>query len=164
MLGRREHAQTIYDFHVSGKRKPPDGFRHIGSGGTRSAYLGPDGVVYKVGDSWCNQNEANSSQWLRRRKSLKDQEIHIAETRAIYLPDEKEVVNAQQYVEALGPKVYCRSIYNRKCNCRKFGTPRICFGLVYEILEDHGIEDMYYGNIIYAIDKKFYIIDLGFQE
>jgi hypothetical protein len=69
MIGNETYANVVAtdikfsDFNdLTGEfDRVPVGFRHIGSGGFRSCFLGPDGVVYKREWGWSyemNQNEA----------------------------------------------------------------------------------------------------------
>lgn len=50
MIGTLEEARALFD--AVGDRwndgYPPPGWKHLGSGGTRAAYLSPSGVVFKV--------------------------------------------------------------------------------------------------------------------
>lgn len=68
MIGNETYANIIAtdvmlsDFNdITGEfDRVPDGFKHIGSGGFRSCFLGPDGIVYKRewGSHEMNENEA----------------------------------------------------------------------------------------------------------
>jgi hypothetical protein len=51
----------------------PEGWTKLGSGSSRTAFLGPDGLVYKVsgrGDSYQNRAEANAVWTWRKRTDL----------------------------------------------------------------------------------------------
>lgn len=150
---------------------PPDsGFTHIGAGGTRVVYKGPDGVAYKVGDPDCNLREARASRALRGNRKLANLGIHIPRART-YRVGGDYFVCAMDYIPSAA-QVACQSYYDYdddgkwrgdKCNCGVRGKKRLCFGKVLHYLDKFGIEDMFSGNIIYSTDNRFYVIDLGFQ-
>lgn len=58
MIGNLLDAQTIYRRRRNGNGPLPKGWKKIGEGSFRQAYLSPDGVVYKV----CKEYYSNSSQ------------------------------------------------------------------------------------------------------
>jgi len=64
MIGTRELAQAAERLHYSGEGHLA-GFERIGAGCSRDAYLGPDGVVYKVGDDDANRDEWDNFTYLR---------------------------------------------------------------------------------------------------
>lgn len=61
-IGNAAHAETIANFDTyEDCEDAPEGFKFLGSGCYRNAYLGPDGVVYKrehtADDAVCNRGE-----------------------------------------------------------------------------------------------------------
>lgn len=57
-IGTLENAKVAASFgRRRGDGEMPKGWEYISSGSTRCAYLGPDGVVYKVGRSRINNAE-----------------------------------------------------------------------------------------------------------
>lgn len=48
MIGSAENAKTAFEIFLAGDAAYPDGWECVGSGLYRTAYLGPDDVVYKV--------------------------------------------------------------------------------------------------------------------
>lgn len=171
MTGNLELAKQAYEIDAKHWNKKlsvrKTQFRHIGSGGTREAYLGPDGYVYKVGDEECNLREAKASRQLRNNRRLGNLGVVVPRART-YRVDGGYWVCAMDYVPTSGQLVECNSYdgedwFEANCNCGKRGKPRVCFGKVMKFLDDFGIEDMFSGNIIYSTDNRFHLIDLGFQ-
>ncbi len=65
IIGDRSTARRALDIFTAAKlddswpeKTPPDGWTRIGAGCSRTAYLAPDGVIYKVGRPEDNSNEA----------------------------------------------------------------------------------------------------------
>lgn len=51
MIGNEKDALLIHNWwhsHRDSYRKPPKGWKYLGDGSFRTAYLSPDGVVYKI--------------------------------------------------------------------------------------------------------------------
>lgn len=173
MTGNAALAKEIYELdsrHWNNPRQlSKKSFKLIGSGGSRNVYLGPDGVAYKVGDQDCNLREAKASRQLRGNRRLANLGIHVPRART-YRVDGGYFVVAMDYIK---PKynVECDSFYDdedewrpNKCNCgKRHREPHPCFGKVMLHASKCGIEDMFSGNIIYSTDRRFYLIDLGYQ-
>ncbi len=167
-IGNLEDARKIYYFHESHNYKVPPGWSEIGSGGTRTAYLSPDNVVYKVGSSYINVREAKASRKFRAQKHWESHDIVIPRARAWRIAGEREVeygrnhvvyVLAMEYVEPQD-MAYCKAQYGETCTCRKFGTPRVCVAKAFEYMRQRGVYDMFEDNC-FIQDNKFYPIDLG---
>lgn len=143
----------------------PNGWKKLGSGGTRNAYLGPDGVVYKVQHNSmdkCNVDEAAASRRLRDNKRLAAQGVFVPKARTWRV--EGEHIIAMEYIDGKPSRCSMGSWNNEKCNCRTFGTPRICFGVLYEMLEQWGFNDCFYSNVFHTPDNKIWLIDLGYEN
>lgn len=177
MIGERGLADIIgkYDY----EENPPKGWKEIGVGGYRYAYLGPDGVVYKVMHGTddgidINQLEVETARKLRRRKILWRYDIGIPEITGHRVRDADgywSTVNAMPYLPT--EKVCaCPSwhwhwyeesdVYDIKmCRCRRWGEARTCFGVQYRVMEQElGLLDIWDPNLSYY-DKLTWIIDLG---
>lgn len=174
MTGNAALAKEIYKIDGNNWNRPrvprKSGFKMIGSGGSRNVYLGPDGVAYKVGDEDCNLREAAASRQLRGNRKLANLGIHVPRART-YRVAGGYFVCAMDYIK---PKfaVECDSFYDPddneqwrpdKCNCGRHKEKHPCFGQIMLNAQNLGIEDMFGGNIIYSTDRRFYLIDLGYQ-
>lgn len=68
MLGNAKDAEFIHNWYHEvpyGQAGAPEGWKYLGSGSFRSAYLSPDGVVYKVQKDigpWCGY-QTNEGEW-----------------------------------------------------------------------------------------------------
>lgn len=60
-----ELAHTIFNAGSHYEENVPDGWKYLGCGVSRVAYLGPDGMVYKVGNRQCNDSEAKAAAWFK---------------------------------------------------------------------------------------------------
>lgn len=167
-VGNSVDAKFIYNFHMFDEEAQygcdvaPEGWRYLGAGCTRTAYLSPGGVVYKVGESHTNLREAEASRKFRKRKSLADQLVFVPKARNWAVMDEdsfeRQYVIAMEYID--GKHTVCRASY-ASCNCRTFGAPYMCYSLLMDWLFEQGLHDMFSGNVLHTADNKFYIIDLG---
>jgi hypothetical protein len=170
-LGSPKNAKEIFEFYHSTKddEAVPSGWEFIGSGVTRSAYLGPDGIVYKVAHSWpvWNITEAKWMKLLRNAPDLVPLGVttpHTTLWKTRQINKEQHNVLAMDYI-AKTQEVECAydhfDTLPKRCNCKPEG--RMCFGLLLQHLYESGIEDMFPENVHYAADGKFYLIDLGAQ-
>ena len=168
-LGSIENARIIATARAdrwARNRALPKGWKKIGQGGTRTAYLGPDGVVYKVQHDWdfdeCNRDEVKAARRLKKNVFLQRQGVHIPETVG-YRVKGKTIV-AMEYIAGKPSRCNKASWDEKaKCSCRTFGTPRICFGVLYDMLDERGFNDCYSGNVLYTPDNKIWLIDLGYE-
>lgn len=55
----------------------PEGWRNLGSGSTRTAYLSPSGVVYKVGRERNNKVEAEAIESFYKQGKAEDENYYI---------------------------------------------------------------------------------------
>lgn len=165
-LGSHANAKLAHTI-VEKDMDEPSGWRYLDAGSTRTALLGPDGYVYKVphpGYSWVNADEVSAARRWRNNKKLEMLDVRIPRVRKYNLGKDKDgetlYVNCMEFIEST-IQVECNSEFDKECNCRHWGQRRICFGLLYERLVSHGFIDMFYANVHYGKDGKFYIIDLG---
>lgn len=146
--------------------RPPDGWKFIGSGGSREVYLGPDNAVYKVpyAPFW-SEMEFDWARRLRGRRELVTWDIKIPPVTMYKVND--TIVNKMPYLPS-DFTVACDScdasgFTGEPCNCRSFGTPRPCFGRVQNVLQELGMTDIWHGNLSYHAGYVW-VIDLGEYE
>jgi hypothetical protein len=165
-IGSRKNATLICNFfHDNSATKEdivPSGWKYIGAGITRSAYLGPDGFVYKVAHAWdyWNINEARAMRNFRTDPFLAS--IDVTTPRATLWTVEGGKVLALDYIDKAG-EVECDYNYldREKAPCSCGASP--CYGELMQTLYEYGIADMFPENIHLAADGKYYLIDLGAQ-
>jgi hypothetical protein len=166
LIGNRVDAQLIYDYHHDLIVKRPVGWKEIGNGSTRTAYLSPEKVVYKVGESENNIMETHVARSLRTNKSLAKHNVFVPKSRnwQVKRADPawgREYVCSMEYIKTRAI-TDCGSIYGsyRDCDCKP-NRNRPCYSEVYKFLtEKMQLQDMWDGNLHYS-NKKFYLIDLG---
>lgn len=165
MLGRHF---TYPDGYMGGFKRAPNGFRRIGDGVYRVAFLErATSTVYKIGDTWSNLNEAKTSQKLRRKSSRSlGFELRVPHTRAWYVgstnPDgESNIINAQEFASG-GKNTYCKAqdtwMDDHPCTCKR----NVCYAKVLEAVSEwSGLDDIHCENVL--IDKAgvFWLIDMG---
>lgn len=165
-IGSLEEARIIEGY--DNETRPPKGWKRIGHGSSRTAFLAPSGIVYKTphwgSGNWIQTNEVKYARRLAKKTTLWLWDVRIPEITPHRVG--KSVINAMEYLPTqlhVGCDSYGGYGYwtGKKCSCRKFGTARPCFGLVTEYLESElNLEDMWEGNLSYY-DKHIYVIDLG---
>lgn len=156
---------------VNPHSKAPKGWKKVGKGASRTAFLGPSGFVYKI-PNWEEESEVSDGEIKLARRIRKVKHLDMWDVKiptftpykVIGHENHKVTVNAMEYLPS---ELYCEcdSYYSYKgrkpCNCRKFGDQRPCFALVTKFLEDvAGLCDMWGGNLSYN-NKAIWIIDLG---
>lgn len=167
-IGDRTTANRLFDFldgnPYSGykPKRAPKGFRRIGHGANRVAYReNATGIVYKVGDQFCNFNE---SLWAEKIRNLPKNNLDFqfnAPATTCYKTS-YGCVNAQEFVK--GRYTACDSIYNRPAlgmeyDCTCSNNP--CFGDALRKLADiTGLFDLHDGNVLIE-NGIFWIIDMG---
>lgn len=163
-LAREIHA--AYNGNVWGS--VPEGWRHLGAGSYRSAYLHLDSMtVYKVGDYEQNIMEAANSRRLRRAHLSLSVEIGIPRTRTFRVKSTEyrygraipECVVAQEYV--IGDfAIACDSMYDSGFPCSCESDP--CHGRIMEEIEQNtGISDIHSENVLIDLDERWWIIDIA---
>jgi len=171
-IGSASLARNIYDIYHNNHKVPSD-WSYLASGSTRSVYLGPDGIVYKLchdGDYDWNLVENELARKWRGSKKLEPLETEVPRVRLHYgghVKGESQYVLAMEYVPR-AMELDCHFYTgpdepedNSPCDCRYWGQARICFAVLCDRLEALGIHDMFSGNVHYGHDKLFHIIDLG---
>ena len=178
-IGSRSMAKVIHDYQARienwrwNEPRPmmPEGWQKIGSGGFRTAYLGPDGVIYKVGsdgneETYGSRFEVRKARRLAR-KPMPDF-IKIPRTSGFTFGD--RFIVAMEYVEAMTPPRRCNKdkfwwANNKRCTCKSRKETRnlnMCITQVREAVEKAtGCVDMHIYNFIIATDGFVYPIDMG---
>jgi hypothetical protein len=106
-----EEAKLIYQYKYDRRRGAPKGWKKLGSGAYRTAYLSPTGIVYKIafdyyeeGSRYTNNNDEEFNNYLDiARKNLSFRGWRIPKLYAYTWIDDlsnlKITVNAMEYVE-----------------------------------------------------------------
>lgn len=187
-IGSAETARALYSafngepYTRSGYyKKTPKGFRRIGAGCYRTAYLETaTNVVYKMGNSSQNLMEWGNARMLRRKSSKSlGFKLVIPRTRAYVMPRRKfmdwqgrpyfrdaDYVIAQEFAGKVR-KTYCAAQDTwmsdvPACNCKK--PAGICFEQVHErIIDFTGLTDIHGENVLMNKEtREFWLIDLAF--
>jgi hypothetical protein len=153
MLGTMDNAETAYllwrrardDGYYDGGNM--EGWRFIGSGIHRHVWLGPDNLVYKVGD-----NEANSAEYRQARilTALGLPEGFAVPQMTSWQVEDRLIIAA----EYLGDEA-------------EYGTPE--YLAFFNIVQNQNLtkvfrsKDFHGGNVRYY-NGKVYAIDLGFGD
>lgn len=130
----------------------PEGWKLLGAGSSRTAFLGPDGLVYKVpswGDTFQNRNEANVV-WAWRKRT--DLPTWCIIPRAHF--DTETGVTVMEYHEGTQPK--CDG-YRGGCECGQ----AVCWRYRLGELSNLGWSDTQTANAVLTRDGNVVIIDLG---
>ena len=139
-VAEAREAQAIHDKYGKGgwnskQRDIEGGWRFLGSGHSRWAYLAPSGTVYKVGQKSCNKAEHDAAQVLR---SVPNDLVGIPQTRYY-----KSVgILAMEFVQG------------------KAGIPQEDKDSYRMAIDALGIVDQWYLNFIFD-GVKVWLIDLG---
>lgn len=148
-----------------GIRRAPNGYRKIGEGCYRSAYLHrPTETIYKIGYDYSNRCEAESAAELREQDfSNLSFDLHIPLTTLYPMSHDTSVV-AMEFAKGAKP-THCMTqtySYNREydCSCKLPGG--MCFTDIHDEIESAtGICDIHSGNVLVTPDLTFWLIDLG---
>jgi len=172
VIGNKKNARIAASLYDSGKDET-EGWHVLGSGGTRTCWLGPDGVAYKVteaGNRYGWSAKANAREYRRVKKYRGPKWKTVLEEQLVRVPDatlwqlEDRAVLAMEYVEDSGIKVECGTYPDYDiCKCRKFGEHRICFSVLLDdyLTTKYKMDDMFWGNVILDKSGWFNVIDLG---
>ncbi len=150
------------------------GFRKIGSGCYRTAYLEvATDTVYKIGEYDANVDEAYNARRLRRRSTRSlGFRLYIPETRTYAMPSGmswnghsyRRCVSAQEYAaNAKATECAAQDDWMDEvppCNCA--GKGPICFAIAHQrIMEFSGLSDIHYENVLIDNAGVFWLIDLA---
>lgn len=144
----------------------PEGFRKIGQGCSRVAYLEKStDIVYKVGGLWANRHEADISRRLKRKSTRSlGFDLVIPQTRLWYKDawTQHKSVNAQTFAKGAKATECAAEAYwdETECNCDK--PIGLCyFTAIERVAEWSGLEDVHSNNLL--VDKKnvLWLIDMG---
>lgn len=144
-IGSLKNARLIAEFRadVSFGERAPDGWKHLGSGWSRYAFLAPDGVVYKVGYNYVNRDERHNISLLSKieHPTIKVPACTTWTIKNVPSKRSREdftLVNAMEFIEG------------------KMGHPGND-----DIWKIFGVEDGFGGNFIQTNTGLTYLIDLG---
>lgn len=118
-IGNVDDAQFILDWckeNGTGRfNKLPDGWARLGSGISRTVYLSPDGVAYKVGDAYANEADHMLSEVFRRKPIPKGWDIPVAHYfEELTVNDTELTVLAMEYVKGFH-RPPCDDVYYKGC-------------------------------------------------
>lgn len=109
-------------------KRAPKGFRKVGSGASRTAYLDTaEMVVYKIGGSYDNLDDASMSRVFRRRSTKRlPFNLYIPRTRTYAVgydeDNERDYVAVQEFAANCRP-THCNLFYGymrpTRCTCRR---------------------------------------------
>jgi hypothetical protein len=139
-IGSAKNARHIAEFASEmpyGSERAPADWKYLGSGWSRTAYLGPDEAVYKVGLERVNKQERHNVSVLRKIEHP-DIKVPACTSWTVKLNKTIQVVNAMEFIKG------------------KRGFPT-GYDDVFSVF---GMQDGFGGNYIIK-DGKCYIIDLG---
>jgi hypothetical protein len=180
MIGSRKNAIALAEFYFDGETADFDGWQNLGSGISRTAWLAPDGVVYKYGEPSANKAEVRNSRRLQRdgmRAFLEQHNLYIPKTSLYTVPESlrgpysEEYIVAMEYIKPTRRRFTCRSMtfkwnpetgytYPYKCDCARRGRP-VCPKDVDKFLQSVGIADCHSGNILINSDGRYCVIDIA---
>jgi hypothetical protein len=185
MIGNAADAKFIRDYVIAKKkeaRRPnwcceacdgpltdefakvelPEGWREIGSGLYRTAYLSPDGVIYKVesnydtAGSWGQSNYGEYENILRVILSGKKVKSARLPKATLFMLDGKTVM-AMEFIDGQRPNLDCY----QECRCTKLNG-RCNREAVEEIGRSMMVSDLHDGNIAWLPKQNEYVImDVG---
>lgn len=133
------------------------GWTILGSGCSRTAYLSPEGVVYKVGQPGSNINEVKRIQTFRKRKPVGPIKFPEASLWNVAVPH-PNYDGTHQPVVAME---HIKSDPEAHAYWAKGPYAERLYPIYEQIAEKFNLTDMFLGNIIVAGMDAIYIIDAG---
>lgn len=148
-------------------KRAPRGFRRIGSGCSRVAFLErATSLVFKIGDRYANENEVLNAEHLASLAQPAGIEIVIPNTFMVEGYDNSgySSVIVQDFA-ANTRHTHCDAAYNfpgswvtYRCTCRQ----SVCFAEVLPVIAEwSGLEDVHGYNVLMDRDSRFWLIDLA---
>lgn len=158
MLGSERHALFIRDWYVLMQsnqywdEEPPKGWKRIGSGISRTAFLGPDGAVYKVEQYYDPENfQSNAGEAETLRNHLLTRlPLGCRLPRYTYYELDGRGVMVMEYFEKLVTKVPNGTLERSRYT-----------NLARELMRILRLEDLYGSNLAVDHDGTLVPIDLG---
>lgn len=151
----------------TGYKRSPKGYRRIGAGCYRTAYLHRESsTVIKIGNNYANECEADNAANLYEKPRPEGLDIIVPRTTLVKMPDKvirgrsiATNVIVQEYA-ADARLTHCDSLYGMRCTCRRPANK--CFGPVLRDIEYwSGLDDIHGGNVLMDKHERFWLIDLG---
>lgn len=179
-IGSRSMAKVICDYHERTQDsqwdnlpRMPEGWSRVGSGGFRTAYLGPDGVVYKCGADDKGENYGSRFEVAKaRRLSRKAMPDFIRIPRTSGFSIGNRYVVAMEYIQPMvrmrrcnGETYFGWQRTTQRCTCKRRKETRalgMCIQQVRLAVEKATrCSDMHLANFIIGMDGFVYPIDMG---
>lgn len=174
-IGSHETALMLHK-HFNGDmdnyKRAPKGFRRIGSGCYRTAYLErATDTVYKIGSYSANIHESATSRKLRRKSTRSlGFELVIPRTRTYRTPSTSGW-NNRAYPSCVVAQEFAKDskftdcdaqndwmVDIPPCNCK---AP-LCFAIVHQrIIEFSDLSDIHSSNVLVDRQNRFWLIDMG---
>jgi hypothetical protein len=163
---REERSNYECGYFIGPVRKRPsrpEGWKRIGGGCFRSAWLSPDGVIYKVEHAYGSYGQSNSEEYENVVRILTGNKSHpyVSIPRVTYYALDGRGVIAMEYVKGENPG-YCHGCGSgyRHCTTKVRGK---CINQIYvEIEKEFGLFDMHSGNVMFIPEQEsFVVIDIG---
>ena len=136
-IGSRANARTILRYYLESDyscNPIPKGWEELGSGISRTAYLGPDGVVYKCGEDYANLNDARTSARCRKMNMPKGWRIPLVHyfgnvTVKEYPEDDFSVIAMEHGKGGHKRECWKKNCPRRYCSCKDAEFAESYFGL-----------------------------------
>lgn len=149
-IGRTSTA-TMLEYHTDKFRRAPKGFRKIGEGAYRTAYLEQaTGLVYKIGDSSTNESEYENWKRVRSLPKFPHAPVKLPTTRLVKVDDYRKVI-IQTLVR--GRKTTCRC-HPWYCSCDMYMLRN-------RLQLWSGVNDLHGGNVLVDDKGVYWIIDIA---
>lgn len=143
----------------------PDGWRYLGNGAYRCAFLSPSGVVYKIelrsnnGYAWGQSNRGEYERILELRYDDRVKAANVYIPKAWLYTIRKTDVIAMEFITG----EWCESYHSlENCNCAgRFGE--LCAMTQFFMIERHlNLSDVHHENAVFIpAQKRWALIDLG---
>lgn len=164
-LGDPSTAAMLLNHYSGVKKRAPKGFRKIGEGVSRTAILEvATGIVYKVGDSNDNENEAFTAALLRRSSNKKFSGFTLKIPFTYPYDLDKGMVLAQEY--AANARFTNCSLEDSwfkpdaKCTCKRYSAK--CFTDIHSEVSDYtGLADIHCENLLLDKNGVYWLIDMA---
>jgi len=140
--------------------EPPEveDFEIVGVGGTRVAYLGPDGLVYKVNCDidFASQQKAEYDNWLRVSQMSLPHDFAVPDMARIDTAN--GIVIVMEYIRGIEAP-WC---FAGDCRCH---LPVCANRLCNDLMDATGLSDILACNVIIdEFDGMWYIVDFGINR
>ncbi|AXH68942.1 hypothetical protein SEA_SPARKLEGODDESS_263 [Streptomyces phage SparkleGoddess] len=142
----------------------PEGWRKIGGGSFRSAWLSPEGVVYKVQHHYNGWGQSNGEEYANIVVILQKHKSHplaFMPRSTYYTLDDNRGVMAMEFIKGEHPG-WCNGCSGGYGHCTVNYEGKCINRILREIGEAYGLFDLHDENVIWLPEqRKFAVIDIG---